>query len=303
MSDIIDTLPDSLNTIEGIRSTDRVHYETGVLLNDADFLQEQNYNRGRLARALAYTVGTGTVAGLRVVHQPQQEGEAEGQIIEERIEVEPGLAIDPYGRMIEVPRHYCLRLDRWYQQQNPSALAQGWKAAGIAWADETGDDTEPNGGNAPAGVVVDVMIRFLNCERGKQPSFAHGPFDNLDAVTADHIRDSAAIDLHIRTEANPPIPNNGLPDFSAIEDEQMARRALHNAILDGWREGAPQTTSVFLARLVIAAATPEGGASPVRDETLSVVTNNYIRPFAVPTTTLTHWLNLNTPQPASTPTE
>ena len=48
---------DSLVEVEG---PDRVHYKTGVLLNADDFIAEQNYHRGRLARALACVNGSGT---------------------------------------------------------------------------------------------------------------------------------------------------------------------------------------------------------------------------------------------------
>ncbi len=47
-------------------SPSRVFYSLGRMLGVADFQADQNYHRGRLARALLQLCGTGTVAGLNV---------------------------------------------------------------------------------------------------------------------------------------------------------------------------------------------------------------------------------------------
>jgi hypothetical protein len=219
-------------------SPDRVFYSTGVLLDAEDFKAEQNYHRGRLARVLAYLHGGGTVVGLRVppvepVEDPEQE----------EVRVEPGIAIDRLGRIVEVPRRACIRINRWFAAQDASALRTG-----------------VHGG----AVVVDVFVRFVACERGKTPHFATGPFDALDAVTASRLRDGYQLELQIRPEDPQPVPENPWPDLAAIADPGERRAALREAILDGWREnGALQplpehapgqgVTAVFLARLRIPA--------------------------------------------------
>ena len=91
---------------------DRVHYATGVLLAADDFLDEQDYHRGRLARTLAYLHGSGTVAGLRVEHHPAVEATDEAPAREEELMVKAGLAIDRLGRLVEVPRDACIRPDK-----------------------------------------------------------------------------------------------------------------------------------------------------------------------------------------------
>src|SRR5207244_10116355 len=50
-------------------SPDRVFYAFGRMLSVQDFDDEQTYHRGRLARAMAYLEGSGTVAGLKVLYQ------------------------------------------------------------------------------------------------------------------------------------------------------------------------------------------------------------------------------------------
>ncbi len=46
----------------------RPFYATGMLLDAQDFSDEQTYHRGRLAQAIAFISGGGTLAGLRVAH-------------------------------------------------------------------------------------------------------------------------------------------------------------------------------------------------------------------------------------------
>ena len=77
---------DSLPLPEG---PDRVHYATGVLLGAEDFRAEQDYHRARLARALAYAMGQGTLAGLEVIHEPEQAGDGDHPARSERLLVEP----------------------------------------------------------------------------------------------------------------------------------------------------------------------------------------------------------------------
>jgi hypothetical protein len=82
-------------------SPDRPNYALGVMLDAKDFVDEQTYHRARLARALQFLHGAGTVAGLEVVHLPAVEPAPalpDGRA--EEIGVEAGLAIDPVGRLI-----------------------------------------------------------------------------------------------------------------------------------------------------------------------------------------------------------
>jgi hypothetical protein len=39
------------------------------------------------------------------------------------------------------------------------------------------------------GVIADVFLNFVVCERGKTPAFASGPFDALDAIAPSRLRD------------------------------------------------------------------------------------------------------------------
>lgn len=263
-------------------SQDRLWYATGVLLDADDFLDEQTYHRGRLARALAYVYGSGTVAGLRVMWEPAVAPGVDSSMPDgrpERIRVEPGLAIDRMGRLIELPRTVCLRLNRWYQAETDDDLAQGFHGA-------------PFG-----GVVVDVFLTFVACERGKTPAFAAGPYEALDPVVPSRVRDGYAVTLVIRKEADPPAPVNRWPDVSGIADPVERAGAVREAVFGAWREGtqwqeldgklAPlvehaagqDSSALLLARLVVPAAQASAAARPQRIEGAVVLVDNNIRPM------------------------
>jgi hypothetical protein len=270
-------------------------YAQGILLDALDFETEQTYHRGRLARALAYLHGSGTVAGLQVVWERSLDPGADPewpQGREERLVVQPGIAIDRIGRVIEVPRAFCLRLAQWYQAQNVVDLRQGLHA-------------EPYN-----GVVADVFVHFIACKRGKTPAFAPGLFDATNANVPARLRDSHACTLVIRTETPPPLPQDPWPDLATMADVTSRRAALRNAILNAWKEDTAwksqdglkplpehalgqDATAVFLARLTLpAVAGADPQLRPVRDLTAPVDVDNHSRLFVYTTGALVRWLGI-----------
>lgn len=284
---------------EGIRA-ERPSYQTGVLLDAKDFTDEQSYHRGRLARALAYLHGSGTVAGLAVTHQAALAPRADPDVPQGRAEelvVEPGLAIDRLGRLIELPRPACIRLATWFDSQTDQDLNRAFFAG-------------------PQGVLADVFIRFAVCENGKTPAFATGPFDALDAFAPARLSDAWQIEIVLRHEHSdppaadvPPVPEDPWARFALRPDGAPApAAAVRAALLQSWREGTlfdvsgaldrlpehGQTvdpTSVFLARVAIRTTAPDvPGARPPRIDSREVVVDNQLRLFAVPVGLLAHWL-------------
>ena len=83
--------------LEAMPPPERVNYATGVLLAAEDFRDEQTYHRARLARVLAALAGFGTLAGLRVIPPEVTDAELE-------LRVAPGIAIDRFGRTVEIAR-------------------------------------------------------------------------------------------------------------------------------------------------------------------------------------------------------
>jgi hypothetical protein len=280
---------------------DRLHYATGALLDREDFLAEQLYHRGRLARALLLLHGPGTVAGLRVrveAVEPEERDASAGAFAAapepyERVRVEPGAAIDRLGRLVEVPAAACLRLERWLGHQRPGDLS----AALFYSADEKAPHAaaNPEEEDAPGWgkwrgryLLADLYLRFAACERGKTPAFATGPYDALDAVAPSRVRDG--YELKLFPQPHPkrdPDPWTGASGTRAVQDELLGRAYPADERLweDDRRVKPPRhhhpradPTAVLLARLFV----PVRDDGYARDAAAPVRVDNHLRPFAYP---------------------
>ena len=281
------TLNDPLSETQAL---DRVYFGTGVLLDAEDFRAEQTYHRNCLAHALANLHGSGTAAGLEVEYSftTTDKGPVE-QVI-----VHPGLAVDRQGRLIVVPGPACRRLDQWYQSQKADDLTAAFHGSF-------------------GGVVADIFVRFITCERGKTPAFASGPFDALDAVQPSRLRDSYEISIILRREADSKLalarPDDPWATVTSVGDPAARRTALLQAILKAWprtpedllphpeyAEEQEDKTAVFLCRLAIQATqSAEAGKPPKRPDPLpanSVTIDNTLRALVYSPQALAHILDL-----------
>lgn len=285
---------------------DRVFYATGVLLDAADFNAEQIYHRSRLARALTYLHGSGTVAGLKVGYEPPEDVNS-AQDLKEELRVDPGVAIDRFGRLIEVPRTACIRLNPWYAGQDPDDLQQSYYEKVLIPAhtekNEKGEDV-PVAKRTLSGVVADVFIRFVACGRGKTPAFASGPFDAIDAVQPSRLRDAYKLQLVLRKKSEAQDEKNPLPLPENIWPADRERYPA--AVFDAWKRitsrdernnleplrehlAGQDTSYVFLARVVLPTNSLTGldaDKPPVRRRTEPVGVINEIRPFVYSTAAL-----------------
>lgn len=288
---------------------ERPAYATGMLLDAQDFSDEQTYHRGRLARALAFAAGGGTLAGLQVSYQAPSATQAE------EVRVDPGLAVDRLGRLVELPRPACRGLVDWYAD----VLAQdGGDILAESAYDSLAMFLSPRFLNPPApatapvlparAVIADVFLRFAQCAVGLTPSFATGPFDALNAVSTSRIRD--AYELLLVPRPGLSATQLGLPVLSATDavfanatstaDER--RNALQDAVFgaypptgtgSGGNAALPpaaehpadfDTSAIFLARVLI----PVDAANPpVRTAELPLV-DNYARRFLPALALLAH---------------
>ena len=278
---------------------ERPAYATGMLLDAQDFGDEQTYHRGRLARALAFLAGGGTLAGLPVSHAAAVTPQPE------EIRVAGGLAVDRLGRLIELPRPACVRLARWYEATR--AADDGATLRRAAY-DNLARFVSPrlaaSGATLPArAVVADVFIRFAACEVGLTPSFAAGPFDALNAVSTSRLRDAWELQLIAReglddSYSGLPLPPGGAaiaPLETDTATSLAARRdALQDAVLgayaalarrsDGTEGLAPapehpptllDTSAIFLARVLI----PVDAADPPQRTADAPLVDNGARRF------------------------
>lgn len=293
---------------------ERPVYATGMLLDAQDFLDEQTYHRGQLARALGAVAGSGTLAGLRVQHRPET---ATGP---EEIQVNAGLAVDRLGRLIELPRPACLRLQRWWDAEAArSTLLQ----SDYAMPERFVSARARAGAALPArAVVADVFLRFVACPRGLTPAFASGPFDALNAVSVSRLRD--AYELHLVPRRNLSDTGLGLPlragAFTLPVDQETAaealareaamddpssdadvrRAALQDAVLNGYHRTADElprgpehpptvdASAVFIARLLL----PVEPTDPTVRQGSTVLVDNHSRRFLPGLGVLARWTGL-----------
>jgi hypothetical protein len=294
--------------------SERPVYATGMLLDAQDFADEQTYHRVQLARAMAFLAGGGTLAGLRVTHQAATTG---ANARPEEVRVEPGLAVDRLGRLIELPRPACLRLPRWYDAQN--AIDGGDTLRRSAYADlnrflsarAIAQAALPDVAAVPdRAVVADVFLRFVACPRGLTPSFAAGPFDALNAVSTSRVRDAYELLL---------IPRQGLdnaydglpaaPGPAAVgdptADAAVRHAALQDAVLAAYaargRSGSAgqlaalpeqptglDPTAVFVARTLI----PVAAGDPPARQGDAVLVDNWRRRFIPSASLLAQWIGV-----------
>ena len=263
---------------------ERVNYATGVMLQADDFEAEQTYHRGRLAQLARYLLGSGTLAGLKVVAPV-----AGDNLLE--LHVTPGVAIDRFGRLIEISAPQCIRLASWYAAQDGRYL----RAA-------THDSPKVP---LPQAVVADVFLSVESCGRGKTPSFASGPFDALDALVPARVGETGRLELVLRMEGNPdpeggpgvagdvPVPKNFWPGTGA--SAEAIREAVLGSwdvgfstnageALDGLQEHVPgkDPSAVLLARVMIPVELDRAGPAtlvPNLDPTQQVKVDQTIRPI------------------------
>jgi hypothetical protein len=250
---------------------ERVHYATGVLLDASDFRDEQTYHRSRLATALRNFAGFGTLAGLRVIAPEQDDGELE-------LRVAPGVALDRFGRLVELRDAQCIRLARWFDGQETALLRSIVRR-------------EPR-----VAAIVDVFLAAGTCARGKTPAFATGPFDALDALIPARLAETPDLTLVPRAEGGadaPPTPRNFWPGAEASAEERL------QAVLASWDPGTADRadraldplaehveghdlSAVLLARVsipVTLAADAPAGTRPQLLLTERVSVDNSLRPF------------------------
>ena len=290
-------------------AAERPSYATGMLLDAQDFSDEQTYHRGRLARALASLTAGGTLAGLRVLHSPAV---AAPDARPEEIRVEPGVAVDRLGRLIEVPRPACVRVQPWFDAAFAADGGDALRRAAYSNLNRFLSDraiaeagTEGRPAIPARGVVADVFLRFIACARGLTPSFASGPFEALDAVATSRVRDAYELQLVPRDgldDAFDGLPSPG-PDLAAIADVAQRRARLQDAILDSYPASGRAATSgeldplpehpndvdrtaVFLARVVI----PVGAADPPARAGSAVVVDGWGRRFIPSALLVARWI-------------
>jgi hypothetical protein len=273
---------------------DRVFYATGVLLDANDFQAEQLYHRSRLARVLTYLHGCGTAAGLKVKLKPETltDNDLTNPSLQREVVVEPGLAIDRLGRLIEVPNERCIRLRRWYDQKSrdqKKPLVNSWH------------------GDPINGVVLDLFLQFVIREQGRTPAFAYGPYDALSATVPSRLRDDFELFFVIRKLGDSPLLPLPLNPWAGKTTPEQRREAIYQAWSnsqvrqDDFQEvgsgsdpnveyiTGQDRTSIFLARLTLPATAPTSVGGIPQWDGKHVQVSDAGRLFVYSTSTLMQW--------------
>jgi hypothetical protein len=99
----------------------RVDYQFGLVLGVNEFRQEQEYFLEKDYLYNRELHGYGTVSGLKVTAAPPPDN-----LNDALITVEPGMALDQWGRPVVIRNPQCARLGAWLakrEQQNPGEIA------------------------------------------------------------------------------------------------------------------------------------------------------------------------------------
>ena len=94
----------------------RVFYQYGMVLGLSDFLQEQTHNLGLDYHHERALHGYGTVYGLHVTTSTPLDAPDDVTVT-----VEPGMAVDQWGREVTVPSAQCARLGAWLAAQEQAS--------------------------------------------------------------------------------------------------------------------------------------------------------------------------------------
>jgi hypothetical protein len=212
------------------------------------------------------------------------------------IQVAPGMAVDRVGRMIEVPRTVCIRIQVWLANQTVSDL-----------------NSALHSGN----ILIDVFATFIPCTRGVTPCFAtNDDYSATDAFSPNRLLDSFAMQLVLRTDATPQLPQDpwlltGPVPTTAIS--ASVAQGLKQSILkakSGPAATAPfsstgatpaeyppgfDASSVFLARISIPATAGASGQPPTYNVN-QISIDNLSRLFLYPPSLVARSIGLSSGQ-------
>jgi hypothetical protein len=175
-----------------------------MILGEDDLAQEQLYLRARDHLGVRALHGYGTVSGLDVSWNA-----AEGQV-----EVSPGLAVDPVGRLVCVPADQCADLAGWLSDHR-AAVRQAMAAASL-----------------PATVSLYVVLCYRECETDTVPVPSESCRTADESMAASRVQDS----FELRMLLAPPVEGGEVagPGLATVIDRILSvlESQLGGSVLD-----------------------------------------------------------------------
>lgn len=244
----------------------RVNYQFGLVLGVDEFEQEDLYLRERDERAARSLHGYGTTVGMHVT--------ADRPVVapdDVEVRVEPGSAVDQYGRPIVIRTAQCARVGAWLAGEERDAAAAGQPSPLEANLRPSGD------------LTLYVVAEYASCPDALVP-LPGNPCDSDDDVTAaSRVRDSWRLGFRWEPPSMPhwdgvreladlltPIE---LHDGSLLESDEELLAAHVRAL-------APGATTPALP-LPTAPVLPRSGARAALDRLLTIWITE-VRPLLAP---------------------
>ena len=209
----------------------RPAYQPGMMRGVEAVQDEQAYNRRRLNRHQYWLHGSGTLVGLAVTLTHPEKDPDDTKDHAMKLIVNPGIALDGFGREVVVHEPYCLNLQAWIESQRDKDSRE-WR----------GDTTHvPVNG----GLWLDISIRHKACDHGLQPVIAHEVNATIDPVATSRIAEGVWLDI------NPITPKVSSVDaLSKPSEFQMpAPGATHPGALPDLEKLLTETEKTYLGKL------------------------------------------------------
>lgn len=248
------------------------------------------FTAGPLAPVWSTAIGSTTLDGNPAISAWTCVGPSQLEVA-----VTAGMAVDRVGRMIEVPRTVCIRIQPWLANQ-PLAGLNSFLTGGS--------------GN----ILVDVFATFVSCTQGVTPCFAtQDDYSATDAFSANRMLDSFAMQLVLRDDSSPQVPHDPWDAAGAVPAGAITptiAQSLKQSILSlnaGPASAPPFTStgskpaeippgfdasSVFLARISIPSTQGASGDPPNFDLN-NIVIDNLSRLFLYPAALVARSVGLN----------
>jgi hypothetical protein len=203
----------------------RVFYQYGMVLGLNDFLQEQTHNLELDYRHERALHGYGTVYGLHVTTTPP---DADNDVI---VTVEPGMAVDQWGREVTVPSAQCARLGAWLAAREEAT--SGTIAAHLGISGE---------------LVVYVVAAYAECSDDLVPLPGQPCSTSAQLQVPSRLRDVWDIELRLTPPAMPAWDVirqlagllNSIQVVPGLDPSQSSEEAIITAVLN---LPTPQTLS------------------------------------------------------------
>jgi hypothetical protein len=187
----------------------RVNYTFGLVLGVEEFQQEQTYflSKDRSHNRILHGYGTAYGLGVSIDN---------GGTPNVEVRVACGMAVNPKGQEIHVPRTMCARLNDWLSQYQ-SALQEIY-------------------GPPPLTLSMCVVLCYHECQTDEVPVPGEPCRTQEDAMAASHIADSFELKLCLDTDVlpvSPPVSLASLPSGLCLrpkQDEEEAVRAFRQLL-------------------------------------------------------------------------